>query len=248
MIMRFCWLNILFKLAIHNVIDFQDAYYEGRIIESKQVLRNLFLNGKIAGPTAKRLKRLEKIIFDRIHPLQKGRVDKIVRLVQTLEGHEFDYKLFGRLLSIKESGELRKKVRRFTEVHNLDIYRMLLNDKKLFFKLAHDLELPDNIEAILDTTCDNLKKGFIEYEDCAPLMYLKLQLEGNEAFTEIRQVVIDEAQDYSTMQYRIFKLLFGNSRFTVLGDICQSIEKEGELLLYDEAENILDKKNPLNCS
>jgi len=225
-----------------NRITFEDVYYGGRIIESKHALRNLFLNGKITGPTAKRLKRLEKIIFDRVHPIQRERVDKIVRLVQKLEGHEFDYKAFGRLLSIKESSRLQKLVRSFTEVDYMDIYRMLFNDRKLFFKLAEGLELPYGIDGILETTRSNLDKGYIEYEDCAPLMYLKLSLEGNEAFSEIRQVVIDEAQDYSSMQYKVFKLLFENCRFTVLGDICQAIDKEGQLSLYEEIDRILDKR------
>jgi DNA helicase II / ATP-dependent DNA helicase PcrA len=225
---------------------FEDVYYDGRMIESKQALRNLFLNGKIIGPTAKRLKRLEKIIFDRIHPIQRERVQKIVKRVQTMEGHEFDFKAFGRLLSIKESAELQKRVRKFTEVDYLEIYRLLFNDKHLFFELAHGLELPQDIEAILESTCDNLKKGFIEYADCAPLLYLKLCLEGNEKFNEVKQVVIDEAQDYTPMQYQIFKLLFERSRFTVLGDIRQAIDREGDLSLYDEVDSILEKKKSVH--
>ncbi|HYE80820.1 MAG TPA: UvrD-helicase domain-containing protein [Clostridia bacterium] len=224
-----------------NVIAFEDVYYDGKLIESKQVLRNLFLNGKITGTTAKRLKRLEKIIFDRVHPIQRERVAKIVGLVRKLEGHEFDYKAFGRLLSMKESGKLQKKVRSFTEVDYMEIYRLLFEDKKLFFELAHGLELPQDIEAILETTRINLQKGYIEYEDCAPLLYLKLSLEGSESFNEIRQVVIDEAQDYSPLQYMVFRLLFGKSRFTVLGDICQAIGKDGELALYEQIDKILGK-------
>lgn len=225
-----------------KMIVFEDVYYDGRTIESRQAMRNLFINGKISGPTAKRLKRLEKIIFDRIHPIQRERADKIVKLVQGLEGHEFDYKAFGRLLSIKESAGLQKRVRKFTEVDYMEIYRLIFNDKKLFLELAEGLELPVDIDGILEVTQCNLKKAFIEYEDCAPLMYIKLRLEGNAAFGEIKQVVIDEAQDYSPMQYNVFKLLFGSSRFTVLGDICQAIDKEAELSLYDEADRILDKK------
>ncbi len=229
-----------------KVHAFEDVYYDGRMIESKQALRNLFLNGKIIGETAKKLKRLEKIIFDRIHPMQRERVKEIVKLVQKMDGHEFDYKAFGRLLSIKESAELQKKVRKFTEVDYMEIYQLLFNDKRLFLELAHGLELPEDIEAILQNTSENLKKGIIEYADCAPLMYLKLCLEGNEKFSEVKQVVIDEAQDYSPMQYQVFKLLFGRSRFTVLGDIRQAIDREGDLSLYDEVDSILEKKKAVH--
>lgn len=225
----------------NNEICFEDVYYDGKIIESKQVLRNLFLNGNITGPPIKRLKRLEKIIFDRIHPIQRERVDRIVKLVKTLDGHEFDYKAFGRFLSIKESGELKKKVRSFTEVDYMEIYKLIFDEPALLFQLADGLELPPDIEKIVHTTCNNLEKGFIEYEDCAPLMYLKLILEGNEKLNEVRQVVIDEAQDYSSLQYMVFKLLFDNSRFTVLGDVCQAIDREGKSF-YDEVEDIMSKR------
>jgi len=36
-------------------------------------------------------------------------------------------------------------------------------------------------------------------------------------------VVIDEAQDYTILQYKIIKMLFRNSNFTILGDVNQTI-------------------------
>ena len=128
----------------------------------------------------------------------------------------------------------------------MEIYRLLFKDKNLFFELTHGLELPQNIEAILDTTRNNLEKDFIEYEDCAPLIYIKLKLEDSGTFNEIKQVVIDEAQDYSPMQYRVFKLLFEKSRFTVLGDILQAIDRESDLSLYDEVDRILKKNKSVH--
>lgn len=238
-------LDRLMRHFEHKVIAFEDVYYDGKLIESKQVLRNLFLNGKISGTTVQRLKRLKKIIFDRIHPLQRKRAEKMVKLVRELEGHDFDYKTFGRLLSIRESARLKGRVRRFTEVDYMEIYRLLFSDKKLFFGLARGMELPQDIEEILETTRRNLEKGYIEYEDCAPLLYIKLSLEGSEAFNEIRHTVIDEAQDYSPLQYMVFKLLFGKSRFTVLGDICQAIGGKGEMAIYDQIAGILEKNKPV---
>lgn len=50
-----------------------------------------------------------------------------------------------------------------------------------------------------------------------PLLYLKLKIDGNDLFSEIKHVVIDEAQDYTPLQYEVFKLLFKNATYTVLG-------------------------------
>ena len=48
-------------------------------------------------------------------------------------------------------------------------------------------------------------------------------MEGFEYERDIRQVVIDEAQDYSYLQYLIISKIFRNSNFTILGDVNQTI-------------------------
>jgi DNA helicase-2/ATP-dependent DNA helicase PcrA len=58
----------------------------------------------------------------------------------------------------------------------------------------------------------------------------------------IKQVVIDEAQDYYPLQYEIFHLLFRNAKFTVLGDMNQTLEKQEDISLYEQIGRILNKK------
>lgn len=235
-------LDRLIQYYEHNMIDFDDIYYDGKVIETKQRLKNLCIHDQTGMPLAKRLKRIESIILDKIHPLQRQRVKKIERLVQKMDGHEFDIKPFSRLLSMKESGALLKRMKQFTQINTLHVYRVLFEKEGLFSKLAQGLELPDNIGQIISATASNLYNGYVYYEDCAPLLYLKLKLEGSSRYSEIKQVVIDEAQDYSPMQYEIFNLLFKDARYTVLGDIHQSIDKDVHMSLYDTVEEIFDKK------
>lgn len=63
----------------------------------------------------------------------------------------------------------------------------------------------------------------IHYEDALILAYLKGSLEGFLYESTIRQVVIDEAQDYNRLQYIIITNIFKKAEFTVLGDINQNI-------------------------
>ncbi|MCT4604915.1 MAG: AAA family ATPase [Marinisporobacter sp.] len=225
-----------------HMIEFEDVYYHGRMIETKQILKNQFLHDKIGRPIAKRLKRIEIILLDKIHPLQKERIKKIEKLVQRMDEHQLEIKSFSRLLSIKESGRLLKKIRKFSQIDYLKVYSALFSDKDLFLKLSKGLMLPDDIEEIIEMSRRNLDKGYIYYEDCAPLMFLKLKIEGNDLFYQIKQVVIDEAQDYSVVQYEVFNLLFKEARFTVLGDIHQSIDKNVNESLYDHIAEILNRK------
>lgn len=74
--------------------------------------------------------------------------------------------------------------------------------------------------------------GRVSFEDAAPLLYLKLLLGLMRPADAIRQVVVDEAQDYSFLQYRLFSRLFFRAGFTILGDEAQTVlpsERRGSL-------------------
>jgi DNA helicase-2/ATP-dependent DNA helicase PcrA len=226
----------------HSLIDFQDIYYDGKVIETKEQIKNLFLNNKIGMPISKRLKRIENRLLDKVHPLRKVRLEKIEKIVQNSIGHDLEIKSFSRLLSIKETKIFLERLHKFTKVDYMTVYKLIFNNKSLLLKLSNGLELPRDIEKIVLDTKEVLDKDHVYYEDCAPLLYIKLRLEGSKNFSDIRQVVIDEAQDYYPLQYQVFKLLFNDPRYTVLGDFNQSLEKQGDKSIYDDIQKILHKR------
>ncbi len=237
--------KILDRLLRHyerRMVAFEDVYFDGRTIKTRQQLKNLFLNDRIGLPMAKRLKRIERILLDTIHSLQKKRIERIELIVQARGGHEFEIKSFSRLLSIKAARGFMERLHGFLEVDYTRLYAALFNDRRLFFRLSSGLELPEDIEGILSRTKARLEQGRASYEDCAPLLYLKLRVEGSDLFPEIRHVVIDEAQDYLPMQYEVFKLLFKDARYTVLGDVYQSVEKNADESLYDVVADVFATK------
>ena len=63
----------------------------------------------------------------------------------------------------------------------------------------------------------------LHYEDALIFAYLKGTLEGFLYESTIKQVVIDEAQDYNRLQYIIINNIFKKADFTILGDINQNI-------------------------
>jgi DNA helicase-2/ATP-dependent DNA helicase PcrA len=235
-------LDRLLQYYERKLIPFKDVYYHGKTIETAQELKNTFLNNKINMPSARRLKRLERMILNKIQPLRKERLQLIEKVVEnTTESHKFEIKSFSRLIAIKEAGQLMKYIQGFTEIDPMDLYKMLFKDKQLFMRLAKGLKLTKQIDKIISETNKNLNSSLISYEDAAALLYMKLKIRGNEDFGEIKQVVIDEAQDYYPIHYHVFKLLFKDARFTVLGDFNQTLEKVGDKSLYDYVEVILHK-------
>ena len=68
-----------------------------------------------------------------------------------------------------------------------------------------------------------INKKVINYEDALLFTYLKGNLQGFMYEGNIKQVVIDEAQDYNKLQYIIISKIFKKADFTILGDINQNI-------------------------
>lgn len=229
----------------HRLIPFEDVYYNGKIIMTRQQLKARLLRNQAGLPIAKQLSRLENIILDRIHALQPRRIAKLQKIVEKSEGHDFEVKSFSRLLSMKETKRIRNRMHRFTRIDYWRLYQMLFDQWKLFSRLSYKLDLPQEIEQIVSDTARNLKRGWVSHEDCAPLLYLMLRIEGSDLFKNIRQVVIDEAQDYSPLQYEVFKLLFTDAKYTLLGDMNQTIEKEVADSLYDDIAKILNKQKTI---
>lgn len=225
-------------------IDFKDVYYDGKIIAKRELLKTKILNEKNVSLLSYRLINLERYIFELVHEDRKNRINKLKSFVVKNNNHIFEIEEAARMLSIYESTNLIKKIRQFTQLNIFNLYKKLFLNKKYFYKLAKGVELPDSIDKIIDFTNENLCKDFLSYDDALALTFLYLKIYDCTDFSYIRQVVVDEAQDYYPIHYEIMNLLFPKStRYTVLGDINQTICKQENLSLYEQISIILNKKN-----
>lgn len=95
------------------------------------------------------------------------------------------------------------------------IYKDFLNSPE--FLIKYDGTITE--KEILDTVAHKS----VKYEDACLLVYLKGVLTGFDYQGQIKEVVIDEAQDYSKLQYVIISKIFKRSGFTILGDVNQTV-------------------------
>ncbi len=223
-------------------IDFKDVYYDGKHISNRQLSKNRILNEKRAITLSSRLKQLEASILEEVHKNHKTHLEKLTDFVTTYKEHSFELEETSRMLSIYESTNLIKEIRKFTELNPLELYRKLFTNKSYFYSLSKGMDLPENIEDILDFSFKNLDNDLLSYGDAVALSFLNLKLNTNNGYSEIRQIVIDEAQDYYPIHFEILNLLFPKSRYTILGDINQTIGKQENLSLYERVNKILCKK------
>lgn len=81
----------------------------------------------------------------------------------------------------------------------------------------------EQIKYIKESFRASQRRGKIEMEDIAPLMYLKFCIHGIKTKFELKHIVIDEAQDFSEFQFYIFKKIVKSNSLTILGDLSQGI-------------------------
>jgi DNA helicase-2/ATP-dependent DNA helicase PcrA len=117
---------------------------------------------------------------------------------------------------------LRKKISSFRFVDITGLYKQLFADPSQI-KAWMEGETPDTWDDICQLTVKMLDEGKLFYEDAAPFLFLKELIEGFQTNSTIKQVLVDEAQDYSPFQFEFLKRLFPSARMTVLGDFNQAI-------------------------
>ena len=75
-------------------------------------------------------------------------------------------------------------------------------------------------------------KKAVSYSDLFPIIYIRLFLKGMDEFSKIHYLIIDEMQDYTSIQFEVFKKMF-TCPVLLIGDFTQSLTTINELHLPD---------------
>ncbi len=226
----------------HKLCPFTDVYYNGKCIATRQEQKEFLLHNTYNTPIAIRLLRLEERLIDQMRELRKERTKHLSVLASSDVALDTETKRLVRAYAVHEANTLVEHIRKYTRVDYMALYRRLFTDSNLFARVSHGLELPENIDRIIALTANALEETALSYEDATALCYLTTKMAGIDEYRDIRQVVIDEAQDYYPIHFAIFSNVFPHARFTVLGDVNQTIEKDAKLSLYDDAISMLNRK------
>ena len=233
-------LNRYAKSLPSSHITFTDIEYDGKTVFTRQYLKDHLLQMDANMSLALKLSHLRQHIFEKIREMRKDRMPKLLRQArEDTEQHPFDWEEYARELSIEESTRLAEQVDGFINLDSIALYKKLIKTKNLLFSLSEDIDLPDNIDEILFYSQKLLTSSTLQNEDALVATYLQLLIGTNDIYKQIRQVVVDEAQDYYSLHFEILKLLFPNARYTILGDINQTIEKQENMTLYERITEII---------
>ena len=221
-------LDNLVKEMDKDYFNVEDVKYFGDLVISKEEIEEMFNKHYEYMPLFRRSEKIKRIILSKI---KDKRDEKVWELNEELRKEK--EKLTPEELLIEENNlEFRRKLR------IREIVKEVMDSRA---KLDSWISREDVLD-IYDRFNGNKKEYTIN--DLAPILYLAIKLEGKKATKDYRHVVIDEAQDYSPLQFKVVRELTGTKYFTVVGDVNQRLIKYSDLAPMMELEKIFDDVNP----
>lgn len=189
-----------------NYFKVSDVKFYDKILVEKSEIEEMFNVYFKKMPLFKRSSRIVRVIYSKIKDERNSRVKKVQKdydnIIKNMNEDE---------LNIGEADlEFKKriKIRKIIEES--------LNIKKNQLKWLRN---PN----VIDIYNEFNKNEELIYEDLAPIIYIKIKLEGLKYKEHLRHIVIDEAQDYSPLEFIVIKELTNCKSFTIVGDVNQSI-------------------------
>ncbi len=183
---------------------------------------NKYFKGKLKNRIEEIKEKIENIYFFKIKDIKDRKdvseEDKRKKIIKTYD--ERDELIAG--LKTKGSKALKEFFGNWKKISVVDSYINLYNDEEAFSSVTDNC-LPKKLaDYMRDEINNNIATKNIDSDDLTALTYLQLKLEGVVGENYIH-TVIDEAQDYSLMQFSVLKEISKNNSMTIVGDLGQGI-------------------------
>ena len=175
-------------------------------IVSVDEIKELFTKYYGYMPLFRRSEKIKRILTSKI----KDKRDELVRELEANIKEEIS-KLSPDELEIEKNNLLFKRRIRIRE-----IVRGVMNSRDELESWINHEDTVNLYKRITNTEA-------LGYMDLAGILYLMVMLEGKKCKKEYKHVVIDEAQDYNTTQFKLIKELTGCKSYTIVGDSNQRL-------------------------
>ncbi|PLS17132.1 DNA helicase [Bacillus sp. M6-12] len=232
---------------------FVDKY---RLYSSRKFFK-LFLEEYWYLPLYKRVEKLKNILQSQVRAKKKMMVEKVINHYDTkIERALFKdvnpelrraYVTKGmdkkeeRLKEIKKaiSSSVNDYFKQFERKGILEYYSELFDDANKLAAYSEGGLTKEDAEKLTAYTKQMFTKKMFELEDLAPLLYLFSRLFGVDKERRAKNIVIDEAQDYSFLQIQALKTANDTDMFTLVGDLAQGIHSYRGIESWDEIRQLI---------
>jgi DNA helicase-2/ATP-dependent DNA helicase PcrA len=225
--------------------NFTDIFFREHLIISAKELRELFFIAYEKLPLKNKLQKIRERILFLVEPYEKQRLEKVASELMEADSYLDKVQVVQRstVMVKNEMLDIESEINRITELNVIAAYKYLFEKLELFLNRLNIEYNEKEIDEIKSFTLENLCNPILNYEDQLPLLYLKGALGDLPKTSEIKYVIIDEAQDYTPLQYEIFHQLFQHANMTILGDLQQSINPFMNVGDYSNISDIFPKDN-----
>jgi len=212
-------------------VAFMPLVCAGTTIASGAELGRLFSYDYASLPYFARFEKLRARMDYLLDGYETRRAAQISEAITASEGFidRRELRRRSRALVKQESQPARESASIMTNVTVRSVYEAFLRE---LTSLLPDVSAKE-CDSIARDTLETLRAHQLSYEDQIALLYLQGALGGTQKTARIRYVIVDEAQDYTPLQYECIRLYFAQASVTMLGDLDQSITPYLSLCGYE---------------
>ncbi|WP_144552096.1 UvrD-helicase domain-containing protein [Peribacillus simplex] len=190
------------------------------------------------------VKLKKKIMLERVVDLYDAKIEKaLYKNIDPVIRKDFVTKC----LDKKEErlGQIQKAIRtsvkgyfkQFKSKGLLDYYQELYEDPERLASYSNGKLTVEDASVLCEYNHKLFSVKSYEMEDLGALLYLQERLFGIDKENKAKNVVIDEAQDYSFMQLQALKTAVDTDMFTLVGDLAQGIHSYRGLQTWEEVHS-----------
>ncbi|WP_419881031.1 RNA polymerase recycling motor HelD [Peribacillus sp. B-H-3] len=200
----------------------------GRIDKLKVILQN-------------QVKSKKKVMLDRVADFYDAKIDKaLYKNIDPDIRKEYVSKCLDkkaqRIEEVKKAcrNAVKDYLKQFERKNVLEYYQELFSDPEALASYSDGQLTLLEAESICIMSTQLFAKKLYELEDLGPILYLQARIFGIDKDYMAKNVVIDEAQDYSFMQLQSLKTAVDTDMFTLVGDLAQGIHSYRGLESWEE--------------
>lgn len=213
-------LNDIVKELNNSYFKIRNVEFFGEEIVSIEETKELFTKYYGYMPLFRRSEKIRRILTSKI----KDKRDECVRKIN----NEFREQVKSLSEEQLEIDRVNLEFRRRLKIR--EVVREVMNAREVLDSwLKH--------EDIVELYKNLFKVNILNYMDLSGILYLMIMLDGKKVKNKIKHVVIDEAQDYSKLQFLVLKELTECTSFTIVGDSNQRLittDEEPAILTLEE--------------
>ncbi|MEA4823987.1 MAG: AAA family ATPase [Clostridiaceae bacterium] len=206
----------------HRGFGFTDILYDGNCVMSAVEQKDYLLNNPYHTPWGERLLRLAAVALERAADLQDARTRHLALLLSR-DVSRANPERDARRISVADFARVKDKIDRQLLMHPEDLFIRLMRDDTFFSQMARGFDVPAGFTVLRHQYAACTEEQTLDFAAACALFYLKIRIFGAKGYEKLRQLVIDEAQDVTPLQYATLRAMMPYARVTAVGDQAQSV-------------------------